>query len=43
MVRRERGHEPGVARESEDGAYELAAAEVKEEEFIGAAVGMGCF
>ena len=42
MVRRECGQEPGVAGESEDGAYELAAAEVEEEEFVGAAVGVGC-
>ena len=41
MVRGEGGEEPGVAGEGEDGADELAAAEVEEEEFVGAAVGVG--
>ena len=41
MVGREGGEEPGVAGESEDGADELAATEIEEEEFVGAAVGVG--
>lgn len=42
MVRREHGYKPGVGGESEDCAYELAAAEVQEEEFVGAAICIGC-
>ncbi len=41
MVRREHGQKPGVGGESEDCAYELAAAEVQEEEFVGAAICIG--
>jgi len=43
VARGKHGHEPCVAGESKDSTYELAAAEVKEEELVGAAVGIGCF